>query len=133
MDHPKSRRTRVFVVLLAVGAGLAAPSCHRLFATRIAAIESNLARYDGRTVYVFGKVKERIDLPMVKCYVVDDGSGTIGVVTGKPLPHIGDTVNPKGRVNASFKIGKRPLIALIEPMPPAAPRPKAPPKGKLPS
>ena len=133
MDHVQSRRTRVLVVLLVIGAGFGAASCHRLLSTRIATIENNLVQYDGKPVTVYGKVKERIDLPTVKCYVVDDGTGTIGVVTVEALPHLGDTVLAKGKVNASFKIGKRPLIAVIEPEPAPTPRPKAPPKGPLPS
>lgn len=133
MANMRSRRIRLLTLLLVVGVGFGAASCYRLVSTRIATIEKNLIKYDGKTVTVYGKVKERIDLPNVKCYVVDDGTGTIGVVTAKALPHLGDTVHPKGKVNGAFKIGKRPLIALIEPAPAVPPSHKAPPKGRLPS
>ena len=133
MDLVRSRRVRVPVVLLVVGASLVGASCRRLLSTRVATIEGNVAQYDGKTITVYGKVKERIDLPGLKCYVVDDGTGSIGVVTKKALPRIGDTVRTSGKVNASFKIGKRPLIAVIEPAPVATPRPKVQLKGPLPS
>jgi uncharacterized protein YdeI (BOF family) len=134
MDNVSSRRIRILAVVLVVGVGFAAASCHRILSTRIATIEKNLIKYDGKTITVYGKVKERIDLPTLKCYVLDDGTGTIGVVTRKALPRVGDTVHTKGRVNSSFKIGRRALIAVVEPEPPVQPRPKLPPPpGKLPS
>jgi len=132
MIHAPSRRSRVLTAVLVVGLGVAAASCYRILSTKISTIENNVIRYDGKTVMVYGKVTERYDLPTFKCYVVDDGSGSVGVVTRKALPRIGDVVHPKGAVKSAFKIGKRSLIALIEPGPTAPPPKKEPPKGPLP-
>ncbi|MBZ5588917.1 MAG: hypothetical protein LAO05_10185 [Acidobacteriia bacterium] len=131
MDHTPTRGKRLPVVMLILGGGLAAASCTRLLSSNAGAIAKNPAQYDGKTVVVSGKVKERIDMPLLKCYVLDDGTGAIGVVTKKPLPYLGATVRTEGKVNASFKIGRRSLIAVIEPEPAPTPRPKEPPPGPL--
>ncbi len=134
MDHAAKSGTRVLVAALAVCAGLCASSCYRLLATRVSKIEGNLVKYEGTVVMVYGKVKERIDVPGLKCYVVDDGSGSIGVVTRGTLPRVGDVVHPKGTVKSGFKIGRRALIVLLQSAPSAAPAPKAPtPKGPPPA
>ncbi|HVN75553.1 MAG TPA: hypothetical protein VMT19_04495 [Thermoanaerobaculaceae bacterium] len=132
MDHATSRRGRVLAAVLVVGAGITVASCHRLFSTRVSAIEGNLIQYDGKTVSVYGKVTERYDLPGLRCYVVNDGSGSIGVVTRGPLPRIGDAAHAKGTVHSSFKLGKRSLVALFEPVPVTPTPHKEPPKGPLP-
>jgi len=133
MDHSRFRRRRLLAAALAAGVGLGLSACYRLLATKVSQIESNLVKYDGKVVTVYGKVKERIDVPGVRCFVVDDGSGSIGVVTRKALPRVGETVHPKGTVRSGFKIGKRTLLVLLETVPPPQPTPKPPPKGAFPS
>ncbi len=126
-------RRLLLAAALAAGAGLGLSSCYRLFSTKVAKIENNLVKYEGKVVMVYGKVKERFDLPGLKCFVVDDGSGAIGVVTQKALPRVGDTVHPKGAVRSGFKLGKRTLLVLLEAAPPPQPTPKPPPPGGAPS
>jgi hypothetical protein len=127
MDHTPTRGIRLLAVMFVLGIGLAAAACTGLLSPNAGTITKHPAQYDGKTVVVSGKVKERIDMPLLKCYVLDDGTGTIGVVTKRPLPYLGATVRAEGRVDASFKIGRRPLIAVIEPEPAPTPRPKQPP------
>ncbi len=129
MGHTLKRGTPALVVAIAVGAVLAA-SCSRIFSSNAGSITKNPADFNGTTVTVSGKVTERYDLPGLKCYVLDDGTGTIGVVTQGALPQIGDKVRAHGRVDASFKLGKRALVAVIEPGQPPTPKPK--PAGKAP-
>ena len=91
-----------------------------------------LKAYDGRTVTVIGTVQERIDVPSIKCYVLNDGTGSIGVVTKGRLPLVGQKVLAKGRVQRSFTIGARKLAVVLEqPKPtPTVPRnPGAPRRG----
>jgi hypothetical protein len=118
-----SRSTRVLVVMLALGA-LVAGSCERLSAKKIGTIVGQLDTYDGRTITVIGTVEERIDVPAVKCFILNDGTGSIGVVTRGRLPLVGQKVLAKGRVQRSFTIGARKLTVVIEqPKPtPTAPR-----------
>ncbi len=113
MAEVSERRARVFIAALLIGA-LAAASCDRLSARKIGKIVGELDEYDGHTVTVIGTVKERIDVPSIKCYVLNDGTGSIGVVTKGRLPLVGQKVLAKGRVQRSFTIGVRKLAVIIE-------------------
>lgn len=108
-----TRCTRPSVVLLAVLV-LTVVSCERLMGTKIAKIAADPGSYQGRDVTVTGTVKERIDVPSVKCYILSDGNGSIGVVTKGNLPVLGAKVRAKGRVEQSFAIGARKLLVIIE-------------------
>lgn len=125
------RNARVLLGVLVLGA-LGAASCERLFAKKISKIVGQLDAYEGRTVTVMGTVQERIDVPAIKCYVLNDGTGSIGVVTKGRLPLVGQTVLAKGRVQRSFAIGARKLTVVIEqpkPAPPARRNPSSPRRG----
>jgi hypothetical protein len=107
-------RTAGVVAVALVLAALAMSSCARLSAKKIGTILAQLDTYDGKTVTVIGTVQERIDVPSVKCYVLNDGTGSIGVVTRGRLPLVGKKVLAKGRVQRSFTIGARKLTVVIE-------------------
>ncbi len=103
---------RVWVLLAALAVGAAA--CERLSAKKIGKVVGELDAWDGRTVTVMGTVQERIDVPSIKCYILTDGSGSIGVVTRGRLPQVGQKLLAKGRVQRSFSIGSRKLTVIIE-------------------
>jgi hypothetical protein len=121
MRDALTRCTRLRPVLLAFGA-LTLLSCERLVGTKIAKIGADPGTYQGKDVTVIGTVKERIDVPSVRCYILSDGNGSIGVVTKGKLPLVGAKVRAKGRVNQSFAIGPRKLLVIIE-TPKAGPTP----------
>ncbi len=121
------RGLRTWALLLIVAGVLASASCYRLTATNIGTIVKDAGRYEGKTVTVWGTVKERIDLPRLKCYILDDGTGTIAVSTTGPLPRVGDKMHTRGRVEQAFAIGRRQIVAVIEP-----PRPKPTPMRRPP-
>ncbi len=131
MTDASARVMRGFVLLLVAAAVLGAAACYRLTATKIGEIVKDPAAYDGKTVTVYGTVKERIDLPQLACYVLDDGSGQIAVVTTGPLPLVGETRHTRGRVQASFAIGRRKIVGVIEPPRPKPTRPPQPPPGAV--
>jgi hypothetical protein len=108
-----TRCTRLRLILFALGA-LTAVSCERLVATKIAKIAAEPGKYEGKDVTVFGTVKERIDVPSIKCYVLSDGKASIGVVTQGRLPLVGEKARGQGRVSRSFAIGVRKLLVIIE-------------------
>lgn len=108
-----TRFTRAALMALVLGA-LAVTSCDLLTATRIAKIAAEPNKYQGKNVTIIGTVKERIDVPSIRCYVLSDGKGSIGVITKGHLPLVGDKVHAKGRVEKSFAIGKRKLVVIIE-------------------
>ncbi len=124
------RGIRALTLLLMVAGVLALASCYRITATNIGSIVKDASRYNGKTVTVWGTVKERIDLPRLKCYVLDDGTGTIAVSTTGPLPRVGDKMHTRGRVDAAFAIGRRQIVGVIEP-PRPAPTPMRPPRGAV--
>jgi hypothetical protein len=118
-----TRFTRPALMALVVGA-LTVTSCDLLTPTRIAKIAAEPNKYQGKNVTIIGTVKERIDVPSIKCYILSDGKGTIGVITKGNLPLVGDKVRAKGRVEQSFAIGIRRLVVIIEtpkpsPIPPS--------------
>lgn len=122
------RGARALAILFVAAGLLASASCYRLMATNIGSIVKDPGRYDGRTVTVWGTVRERIDLPRLKCYILDDGTGTIAVSTTGPLPRVGQKMHTRGRVKQAFAIGRRQIVGVIEP---PRPRPTAarPPRG----
>jgi len=132
MEHARTRGTRRIAPIAVLGIGLVVASCDWIFGPRAKTIAKHPERYNGQVITVAGKVKERIDLPRGKCYIVDDGSGLIGVVTKGPMPSMGAKVKVQGRVDASFKLGKRPMIAIIAPDPAPTPRPAAPLPSRMP-
>jgi hypothetical protein len=113
MSVVPSRSAWVTLAVLALGT-LAATSCERLMARKIGQILAELGKYSGHNVVVSGTVQERIDVPSVKCYILNDGTGSIGVVTKGRLPLVGEKVTTRGRVEASFAIGARKLPVIIE-------------------
>ncbi|HQT94827.1 MAG: hypothetical protein B7Z68_07790 [Acidobacteria bacterium 21-70-11] len=126
------RGTRALAFLLMVTGILASASCYRLTATSIGSIVKDASRYNGETVTVWGTVKERIDLPQLKCYVLDDGTGTIAVSTTGPLPTVGEKVHTRGRVEQAFAIGSRKIVGVIEPPRPKPTPMRRPPHGAIP-
>lgn len=125
------RGIRALALLLMVTGVLALASCYRITATNIGSIVKDASRYNGKTVTVWGTVKERIDLPRLKCYVLDDGTGTIAVSTTGPLPRVGDKMHTRGRVDAAFAIGRRQIVGVIEPPRPAPTPMRQPPRGAV--
>lgn len=123
-----TRSAGLKLVALIIGA-LSAASCERLLATKIARIAAEPATYEGKDVTVFGTVKERIDVPSVKCYILSDGKGSIGVVTKGKLPLVGAKMRAQGRVQRSVAIGIRKLVVIIET---PKPTPTPPSKSELP-
>lgn len=88
--------------------------CAALFATKIGDIQKAPGQWDGRTVTIAGKVTGTHNLLVVKYYQVDDGTGDIAVVTQSALPHEGDHVRVKGRVEQAFALGSAHVVVIVE-------------------
>ena len=131
MADVRNRTVLAVAATLALGM-LATASCERLSAKKIGTIVGQPNVYDGQTVTVIGKVQERIDVPSIRCFVHNDGTGSIGVLTKGRLPHVGQKVLAKGRVQRSFAIGARKLTVIVEqaqPTPPALRKENLRPRG----
>ena len=126
------RGTRGLVLLLISAAVIGSAACYRFTATKVSSIDGKSGEYEGKTVTVYGTVKERIDLPHLQCYILDDGTGTIAVATTGPLPRVGEKVHTRGRVQTAFAIGRRRFTAVIEAPRPAPTAVRQPPPSAVP-
>lgn len=88
---------------------LAAALACGLFATRIADIKENPARFENQTVTVHGKVSGVTKLPFMTqgFFQLDDGTGTMAVITEGALPKEGSTVTTRGTVRSGIQIAGR--------------------------
>lgn len=84
-------------------------------ATKISSIQANPAQYEGKQITVSGTVSEVFWLGILAtgAYQIDDGSGTIWVVTKVSPPEKGEKASAKGTVSSGFKIGDRTLGVVI--------------------
>ena len=73
-------------------------------------------QYDGKTVRIAGEVKGSIGALGVGAYQVDDGTGTLTVVTdrGGTPPRTGARVVVEGEFESAFTLGDRTLAVLQE-------------------
>ena len=104
------KKTALLLFFLAV----AAIACNAILATPIKKIIDNPRDYDGKTVTVSGEVTETFSLFVVKYFVVDDGTGTITVVTDRALPKKGTKIRVKGKVSEMFSLGDTQALVIIE-------------------
>ncbi|MBZ5587821.1 MAG: hypothetical protein LAO05_04605 [Acidobacteriia bacterium] len=89
-------------------------ACASLLATKIGDIQKTPGKYDGRSVTIAGTVTSAHNFLVVKYYDVDDGTGTIAVVTESALPNEGASVRVKGKVNQAYAIGSAHLVVILE-------------------
>ena len=105
---------RKFTVLLAaavaVGALLLAGCPER---TSIADIEANPSKFEGKQVAIAGTVKDSygVSIPGTGirggAYKIDDGTGSIWVITEETVPSKGARIGVKGRVGSAVNYGGR--------------------------
>ena len=78
-----------------------------LLSTKISQIRERSGEYENRVVTIHGKVANGTKLPFMEeaLYEVDDGTGTLTVITPKALPPDGSTVTVTGKVQSALKIG----------------------------
>ena len=77
---------------LTVAAVLVLAACAGLFATKIADIKRDPGKYERKVVTVAGTVDESHNLLVVRYFTVNDGTGTISVVTQDAPPKEGAKV-----------------------------------------
>ncbi len=102
-------------IILAMVALLAILLCTAGCATKISDIQANPAQYEGKEITISGTVSEVIWVGILSsgAYQIDDGSGTIWVVTKVSPPEKGKKASAKGIVSSGFKIGDRILGVVI--------------------
>ncbi len=104
------KKTALLLFLLAS----VALACNGILTTPISKITDNPRDYDGKTVTVSGEVTETFSFFVLKYFVVDDGTGTITVVTDKALPKKGSKIRVKGKVSEMFSLGDTATLVIVE-------------------
>ena len=73
------------------------------------------SRYDGKTVRIAGEVKEAAGVLGYGAYKIDDGTGTLTVVSpGGGAPRVGARVGVEGTFRAAFTLGSQSVAVLME-------------------
>ena len=87
----------------------------------IADIESNLSKYQNKTVKVVGIVRDAdgVNIPILGisggCYKIDDGTGSIWVCSERGVPTKGTEVRVKGKLQSGAVIkGRNYGLVIIE-------------------
>jgi hypothetical protein len=85
-------------------------------ATPIRELLDDPSRFDGKTVRIAGQVKESVGALGVGIYQIDDGTGTLLVVSkaGNGTPRVGATVGVEGEFRSVFTLGSQTAAVLLE-------------------
>ena len=106
----RPRFTRLFLVAVTL---LALAGCKG--ATDIRKLLDNPAEYDGKTVRVAGTVKETAGILNFGAFMLDDGTGTIAVVTKVGgAPREGAKVGVEGTFHSALTVGTKTIAAIEE-------------------
>lgn len=109
--HPFIR----FALLAALGAGLVAALGCQGSVTPIRTLLDDPSRFDGRVVRIVGQVGVSAGALGYGAYQVNDGTGTLGVVSqGGGAPREGTRVGVEGTFKAVFTAGSWSAAVLLE-------------------
>lgn len=97
-------KIKAILATLILTLGLLATACPSR--TDIRSIESNPSKYNNRDVAVAGRVTESFGLPMLGgIYKLDDGTGSIWILTNRGVPSRDTQVGVKGRLQEGVVFG----------------------------
>lgn len=106
---------RTILVLALLAAGAFAAGCKGGGTTEIKALLDDPARFDRTTVRIAGTVKSAIGVLGYGAYEVDDGTGTLPVVTNEGgAPREGATVGVEGEFRSAFTLGTKTAAVVVE-------------------
>jgi hypothetical protein len=73
----------------------------------VADIKKDSGRYQNRVVAVRGEVTKVVGIPFLgkSFFQLDDGTGTLWVMSSKQVPAEGQEVWARGEIHAGFKVG----------------------------
>jgi hypothetical protein len=80
----------------------------------ISKINADPGRYRDKDVAVAGRVTDSYGVLGTGAYEIDDGSGTIWVVTRRGVPARGSEVGAKGRVRTGFSFSGKSFGTVLE-------------------
>lgn len=104
------RRT-FFLSLLLAGTALLTACPNR---ESISKINADPGRYRSKEVAIAGTVTDSYGVLGTGAYEIDDGTGTMWVITRRGVPARGSQVGAKGRVRTGFSFGGRSFGTILE-------------------
>jgi hypothetical protein len=102
---------------LFVFAMLCSAGCNRLreeVSPRVSDILTDPRRYEGKEVHIAGTVTEAFSIYRAGYFRVDDGSGSMVVVSTQISPRQGQHIDARGTVEQAYTIGDNQMIVLVE-------------------
>jgi hypothetical protein len=109
------RHINRFLLLAVIGAALGAGLGCRSGLTPIKTLLDDPSRFDGQVVRIAGKVGLSAGALGYGAYQVDDGTGTLSVVSqGGGAPREGAQVGVEGTFKAVFTLGSQSVAVLME-------------------
>jgi hypothetical protein len=107
----KDYRKALWIMALIV---LLTGACEKFGTTPIGKILEKPRDYADKTVIVSGEATEVFGLIVIKYFVLQDKTGSIAVITDRPLPAKGTEIKVRGVVKEAFSLGDQQLLVLIE-------------------
>jgi hypothetical protein len=107
---------KVLSVALILGLALIGSSCdqfNKLTATKIKDLLERPRDYENKEITVHGTVTESASILIAKYFVIQDGTGSIKVLTDRVLPKKGEQLSATGHLQ-SIEIGPERWIVLRE-------------------
>ncbi|MGI8468167.1 MAG: hypothetical protein ACR2N3_06925 [Pyrinomonadaceae bacterium] len=99
-------KSKIFLFSLVLAAGLLMTACPQK--TNIGRIESNPSKYVGKETAITGRVTNSFGVALLGgVYKVDDGTGSIWVLTSRSVPSKNSRVGVKGKVQDGINFGGR--------------------------
>lgn len=103
--------TKLFWLSLILTVGLITSACPER--TSIADIEANPSKYSNKSVAIAGTVRNSygVNVPFTQirggAYEIDDGSGSMWIVTQNTVPNKGAQIGVKGKIQNGISYGGR--------------------------
>lgn len=107
-------RNSCFAILRCVLAIAALAGATPTYSASVAEIIDNPRAYVDHTVTIEGRVVGMFSLLVVKYFTVNDGTGSINVITDRPLPKKGEKISVTGKVVELISLGTDTLLAIEE-------------------
>lgn len=107
------RRSLLALVMCLASLNLGCDTIHSLTATKIKDILDHPRDYENREVTIYGTVTNAASLLVIKYFEIEDGTGTMRVVTDRLLPAKGEKLKVTGRMEV-IEMGPDRLVVLRE-------------------
>ncbi|MBA2341448.1 MAG: hypothetical protein H0V88_13745 [Pyrinomonadaceae bacterium] len=105
-------KNRNFLALFILGLTLFAAGCPNR--TSVGRINADPGRYRDKEVAIAGRVTDSYGVLGTGAYQIDDGTGTLWVVTRRGVPARGSRVGASGHVHTGFSFGGRSFGTVLE-------------------